>query len=66
MINNPIRTIVRTAAGTALLTSVLGLGALGAASMANAAPVSNVPQAPYCQVYDANGNPAYWYWGYCR
>jgi hypothetical protein len=61
MINNRIR----TAAGTAVLASVLGLSAVGAASMASAAPVPT-PQAPYCQVYDGHGNPIYWYWGYCK
>jgi hypothetical protein len=34
---NRIRTIVRVAAGTALLVSTLGLGAVGVAGTANAA-----------------------------
>ncbi len=40
---NRIRNIARRAAGTTLLASALGLTALGASSMANAAPAS--PQA---------------------
>ena len=65
MFNNRIRTIVSTAAGSTLVASVLVLAALGFSSAANAAPVNNAPQRPYCQVY-INGIPAYWYWGFCR
>jgi len=42
MNSNPIRNLVRTVVGTALMGAVLGLGALGAAGTANAAP----PPAP--------------------
>lgn len=67
MINNRIRTIAGTVAGSTLAASVLGLAALGFSSTANAAPaaVNNAPQAVYCQVY-RNGVPVYWYWGFCR
>ncbi|OBA78510.1 hypothetical protein A9W99_22755 [Mycobacterium sp. 1164966.3] len=66
MNNNRIRTIVRTAVGSGLIASALGLSALGLSSVANAAPTDNAPKAVYCQVYDRNGVPIYWYWGPCR
>jgi hypothetical protein len=44
MINNRIRTIVRTATGSTLVASALGLAALGFSSAANAAP-AQAPQA---------------------
>lgn len=44
MINNRIRTIVSTAAGSTLVASVLGLAALGFSGAANAAP-AQAPQA---------------------
>jgi hypothetical protein len=65
MINNRVRTSIRTVTGSTLVASALGLAALGFSSAANAAPVNNAPQALYCQVY-INGQPAYWYWGPCR
>jgi hypothetical protein len=65
MITNRARTLVRTAVGSTLIASALGASALGMSSVANAAPVNNVPQAVYCQVYK-NGIPWYWYWGPCR
>jgi hypothetical protein len=62
MMKNRIRAI----AGMGLITLGLGLGAVELASTASAAPVHNAPQFVYCQVYDANGNPAYWYPGPCQ
>jgi hypothetical protein len=44
MTHNRIRTIVRTAAGTALMAGILGASAVGVAGMANAAP-AHAPQA---------------------
>jgi len=52
MINNRIRTIVSTAAGSTLVASVLGLAALGFSSAANAAPA----QAPQVHVGAAHGS----------
>ena len=60
MINNRIRTIVRTAAGTALLASALGLSAVGVASDANAAPV-HPPQTVICWVDYPDGSYVWWY-----
>ena len=65
MFNNRIRTVARTATGSALLASGLGLAAFGLAGTANAAPVNHAPERVYCQVYH-NGVPVYWYWGFCR
>ena len=62
MMKNRIRAIV----GMGLITSALGLGAVELASTASAAPVHNAPQFVYCQVYDAYGNPIFWYDGPCR
>ncbi len=62
MFNNRIRTIARTATGSALLASGLGLAAFGLAGTANAAPVNHAPERVYCQVYH-NGIPVYWYPG---
>jgi hypothetical protein len=59
MINNRIRTIVRTAAGTALLASALGLSAVGVAGTANAAPV-HPPQTTICYVDLADGSYVWW------
>lgn len=44
MVSNRIHTIARTAAGSTLVASVLGLSALGFSSVANAAP-AQAPQA---------------------
>ena len=65
MFNNRIRTIARTATGSALLASGLGLAAFGLAGTANAAPINHAPERVYCQVYH-NGIPVYWYPGFCR
>ena len=66
MITNRARTLVRTAVGSTLIASALGASALGLATAANAAPVHNAPQYVYCQVYNANGQPIYWYYGPCH
>ena len=59
MINNHIRTIVRTAAGTTLLALNLGLAAVGVASAANAAPV-HPPQSVCWETY-SDGSIFYYY-----
>ena len=59
MINNHIRTLVRAAAGTALLASGLGLAAVGVASAANAAPV-HPPQSVCWETY-SDGSDFYYY-----
>jgi hypothetical protein len=46
MITNRIRTVARRAVGTTLLASALGLTALGASSVANAAPAQTPQAAP--------------------
>jgi hypothetical protein len=46
MNTNRIRNIARRAVGTTMLASALGLTALGASSMANAAPASPQAGAP--------------------
>jgi len=57
MINNRIRTIVGTAAGSTLVASVLGLAALGFSSTANAAP-AHAPQANAAAAYAPQANAA--------
>jgi hypothetical protein len=72
MINNRIRTIVSTAAGSTLAASVLGLAALGFSSAANAAP-AQAPQAhPAAPAVHAPDYRVCWYtyhpelgWWYC-
>ena len=76
MINNRIRTIVGTAAGSTLVASVLGLAALGFSSTANAAPahapqtnaaLAPAPQAgPAQQIYPQYCPPANIHGPFCN
>jgi hypothetical protein len=61
-----ITTRIRAIVGMGMLAGALGLSALGAASVANAAPVSNVPQYWVCDHYDQYGNFLYETDGRCQ
>ena len=58
MINNRIRTIVSTAAGSTLVASALGLAALGFSSAATAAP-AHATQATAASAHAPQWNPNY-------
>ena len=63
MFNNRIRTIARTATGSALLASGLGLAAFGLRRYGRRRPeINHAPERVYCQVYH-NGIPVYSYPG---
>ena len=64
MFSNRFRTIVRTAAGSALVASVLGLSALGFSSAANAAPATAAQAGPAAQAvcwYTYHPQLGWWY-----
>jgi hypothetical protein len=64
MINNRIRTLVRTAVGSTLVAGALGLSAIGFSSMANAAPAQGPGAAPAPQAvcwYTYHPERGWWY-----